>query len=682
MTLQICTPVKERRTFAYQADEPNTSQVNLLPTQASPHYNTVPVYVSSLNASQAGNGYKPYPTEGTRMVSLEGDLIHYSTHRAPSQNIAAPPIHVPLPRFDRQMVEAQRRIYETVWPHLAPKAWELFPAFCALYTQVKSFNLPNCLGARKTLSSGLNLHQWEQLLATYHDREICNFLRYGWPVGYHKPTPPTSTVENHQTAKAFPAHIQQFLKVELQHDAIVGPFPSKPFTPWTRESPLMTRPKKDSDNRRVIVDLSFPEGSAVNDGINIQSIYGVDTTYSLPSVQDLVAYIQAVKGTAWLWKADLSRAYRQLRVDPIDTPLLGVQFDGQIYVDLCPPFGCRSSSSACQRVSQAVVYLMAQEGFTVLAFLDDFAGCEMDRTKAEAAYACFIRLTTRLGLQLANDKCAPPATIMQWLGYDINAQTMIISIPQEKLKEVLAICQLWSAKKRASRQMIQSLLGKLIHLVNCVRHARKFTARILETLRYMNTNGKDWTTVNDEFKADIAWFRHYAEQANGVSLFAPVKEKIYIECDSSLTGGGANTDLAYYRWKYTKQHTDRYAAIHQLEAVNALVAYRTLCPSHETAGKCVVILTDNLSSSFALEYGRSKDRVLCACAREIWLEAAKADHDIQICHKSGALIPLADTLSRYDSDPEKAKLADQLIREKSLFKLDPKLNDYVFFNEI
>lgn len=298
--------------------------------------------------------------------------------------------------------------------HLKPK--NFFQRFCALYDGVKYYNLPNFLGAKKTLESGLNLPQWEKALATYHDNEICHFLRYGWPVGYHKTTPPSTTTQNHQSANAFPDHIQSFIDEELSHKAIVGPFPGDPFTPWTRASPIMTRPKKDSDKRRIIVDLSYPEGDAVNDGINISSIYGRDTTYSLPSVTDLVVHIKNAPETAWIWKADLSRAYRQLRVDPIDALLLALRFSGSKYIDLCPPFGCRSSSRACQRVSQAVTYLMAQKGFSVLAFLDDFAGCEQSKEKADAAYTYFLKLTESLGLRLAYAKCAPPATTMQWLG--------------------------------------------------------------------------------------------------------------------------------------------------------------------------------------------------------------------------------------------------------------------------
>lgn len=61
-------------------------------------------------------------------------------------------------------------------------------------------------------------------LMDYHDAEIYHFLRYGWPVGYHLPTPPTSVDQNHMSAVQHPTHVQHFIKTELSHNAVIGPF--------------------------------------------------------------------------------------------------------------------------------------------------------------------------------------------------------------------------------------------------------------------------------------------------------------------------------------------------------------------------------------------------------------------------------------------------------------------------
>lgn len=224
---------------------------------------------------------------------------------------------------------------------------EEYPDFCKTYSIIKSFNLPNVLGARLTLESGLNLAKWEAQLIDFHNREVCAFLRYGWPLGYSSPNPPTSTSKNHPSGLNHMDHVTKFIETELLHKAIVGPFSPPPFFPWTRNNPIMSRPKRDSTARRIIIDLTFPREEGVNQGIDIHSILGRDISYTLPNIWDLTTCLKNLGTEAWVWKADLQRAYRQLRVDPIDTPFFGMQALEGNYLDLCPSFGCRSSSATC-----------------------------------------------------------------------------------------------------------------------------------------------------------------------------------------------------------------------------------------------------------------------------------------------------------------------------------------------
>lgn len=117
-----------------------------------------------------------------------------------------------------------------------------------------------------------------------------------------------------------------------------------------------------------------------------------------------------------------------------------------------------------------------------------------------------------------------------------------------------------------------------------------------------------------------------------------------------------------------------------MEAVNILVAYRTLAHHDSHRPTSVLILTDNISSSAALMTGRTKDSVLGACARELWLEAAKHDDLITIEHRPGVSIPLADALSRMANDDSKAKYVTDTVAGRGLIFVPPMLTDYVFFD--
>ena len=49
-------------------------------------------------------------------------------------------------------------------------------------------------------------------------------------------------------------------------------------------SPFMTRPKPGAPHRRVIIDLSFPHGQAVNSNISKTQYLGTEFVLTLPSI--------------------------------------------------------------------------------------------------------------------------------------------------------------------------------------------------------------------------------------------------------------------------------------------------------------------------------------------------------------------------------------------------------------
>lgn len=222
-------------------------------------------------------------------------------------------------------------------------------------------------------------------------------------------------------------------------------------------------------------------------------------------------------------------------------------------------------------------------------------------------------------------------------------------------------------------------MGKLIHLTNGISHGRKFTSRLLASLRAMKN--RNWTTLSREASLDIRWFIEFAAISNGISFFGPSRPTYEIECDACLTGAGGHSSTHYYTWQYSPGHHDKYQAIHKLEAINLLVAYKTLAPENDSTKLHIQIYTDNISSAFAIMSGRTKDETLAACSRQMWLEAAWRDQTFTITHKPGAQIELADGLSRFHTDTAKRHLAETEIAARGLTELEPILSKYVFFHE-
>ena len=557
--------------------------------------------------------------------------------------------------------------FNRIWPVISGEKWGDYPEYARMYSQTRDTALPNFLATHTRVPSRLNIDSWNKYLKDYHDPLLIDMLTYGFPANYTAPSPPTPTYKNHKESHDYSVHIENYIKKEVSLGALLGPFPVPPFAPWAQCSPMMTREKSTPGERRIIVDMSHPKGASVNSGIRRREYLGLPHTYSLPAVSRVGDEIQKIGSGAFLWSVDVSRAYRQLRTDPLSTPLFGVVFGDLFFVDIALPFGCRSSGAACVRVTQAICNIMKQEGYTVLVYVDDFIGIEESRKLAMRAFKRIIELCNELGFELAPNKCIPPTRNTVWLGFAISSQHMTLSIPLEKLQAVLTECETWLKKHSTTRRALQRLVGRLVHISSCVKPGRKFISRILRALS--DSHPHSTTPVDDNLKKDVRWFHEYALASNGVYIIPPVHpESFLIECDSCLTEGGAFSPTHYYAERYTSAYMRALPTIHALEAANLVEAVYSLTFDAPEGG-VVHINTDNSAAAASLETGRCADPHLGMCARELWLIAAICNFTLIISHKPGKELVLADALSRAHLSPQANNIMNEQCRRLGLDRI-------------
>lgn len=555
---------------------------------------------------------------------------------------------------------------DRLWPRTVCD-WGKFNDFKAVYDVVRDSALPNYLLVRKPVRSGLNIGEWRKMLVGYGDRVLVDLLEFGWPADYTGNTIPKATLVNHSRDELSDEHISKFIQKELQMGGLLGPFNFMPFDTWFQTSPLMTRPKKNSDKKRIIVDLSYPRGNSVNSGIVKGFYQGFELSFSLPSISDLGRMMIDAGRGSFIWSVDLARAYRQIRTCPLSMPLLGFLHKGSYYVDVCPSFGCRTSALACARTTAAVIWMLEQEGVKAICYLDDFVGVAGSEVEAKRGYYLLLDILRRLGLEVSLDKCVPPARSLVWLGFLADAYCLEVTIPKDKLQEVINLCTLWLRKKLATRKQLQSVIGKLKHIARCIPAAECFFSRLLAFLRSLPYMGS--YIIPEGVFLDIRWFISFSEKFNGVCLLPTVEKKLWvIECDSSFKGGGAFSSTHYFAEEYVETVRNSTTNIAHLEALNIVHALMFLLPKSPHNFK-IQLNTDNMASQQVLSTGKGRDEILCACARSIWMFAALNCLDVVVIHKPGSSLILADALSRYFlSDRYKAK-ANRMVVDQNLTRI-------------
>ena len=83
--------------------------------------------------------------------------------------------------------------------------------------------------------------------------------------------------------------------------------------------------------------MSYPQGSSVNDGISTS-----DSSMVYASIEDATRFITTLERGSLLAEIDITNAFRLLPVHLSDCHLLGMHWEGQLFIDQQLPFGLRS----------------------------------------------------------------------------------------------------------------------------------------------------------------------------------------------------------------------------------------------------------------------------------------------------------------------------------------------------
>ena len=204
----------------------------------------------------------------------------------------------------------------------------------------------------------------------YFDQQLPDLIKLGFPLSFDRNLDLTSTSRNYPSAIQFIDHVDKYIQEELSYQAIISPFDEIPFK--MHISPFISRDNTGSNTRCTIIDLSWPKGASVNDGVLKDSYLGTDFQMHYPSVDTIIQQVITTGPAARIFKVDISRTFRHIHIDPGDIDLLELTHRDQLYVDLSLPFGFRLGAFFLQKISNVIHYIMQQKGYPYLQnYIDD-----------------------------------------------------------------------------------------------------------------------------------------------------------------------------------------------------------------------------------------------------------------------------------------------------------------------
>ena len=222
-----------------------------------------------------------------------------------------------------------------------------------------------------------------------------------------------------------------------------------------------------------MVDLSAPEGGSVNDGI-AQDLCSL----SYIGVEDAAWAILARGRNTLLAKVDIRSAYRNVTIHPDDRWLLGMSWDGSLFVDTVLPFRLRSAPKIFTAVVDAVEGIARRKGVKfVVHYLDDYLIIGAPHSE-ECGQSLAILLSTFswLGFPIATDKLEGPVPCLR---FELDSRSRV---PTEKLSELQVLIGTWQIKKSSTRRELESSVGKLAFASQVVRPGKTFLHRMFKLI--------------------------------------------------------------------------------------------------------------------------------------------------------------------------------------------------------
>ena len=87
---------------------------------------------------------------------------------------------------------------------------------------------PNFSGLQIPVKSSLNPDKFASYLKGYWDWQLPLFIKFGFPLDITPGAKLNSEEINHPSAEKFPTHVEHYIKEEIRHGALLGPFQTPP----------------------------------------------------------------------------------------------------------------------------------------------------------------------------------------------------------------------------------------------------------------------------------------------------------------------------------------------------------------------------------------------------------------------------------------------------------------------
>ena len=425
--------------------------------------------------------------------------------------------------------------------------------------------------------------------------------------------------------------ISNEVSILLSKSAIASISPSKDqFV-----SPIFDIPKKDSMNRRVILNLK-----TLNQFI-------IKSSFKLEGYEEITNMIR--KGDYFI-SIDLQDAYLMFLIHPFFWKYLCFDFLDTRYHYKVMPFGLTSAPRIFTKVFKTVLVFLRSRGLRICAWFDDII-LAADSKSLILEQLHFTKLILKsLGFIPHPEKSMfIPSQSIDHLGFIWDSVNFTISVPKDKVKDLKALCER-AISGLVKLRFLNKILGTIENFRIGFSYAALHYRGIQKDVATFISLDYDWDhciTLSETAKKDLKWWLNCPISLPPKPL-DPFLPNIILYTDSSETGWGSFSSEEKEASGFWSED-ESLLHINILETKAVILALRSL---FRKASNCsILVKTDNTTTvAYINNMGGVKNPSISDIIKEIYEFCIEKSIRIQASHLCGRLNSRADALSRRPRD--------------------------------
>ncbi|XP_056408500.1 uncharacterized protein LOC130311793 [Hyla sarda] len=362
----------------------------------------------------------------------------------------------------------------------------------------------------------------------------------------------------------------------------------------------------------------------------------------------------------WMVKIDLKDAYLTVPVHPSHHPYLQFLWKNQKWQFQSLPFGLSSAPWCFTKLLKPVVAMLRSRGVRLIIYLDDILIMAQTLHLINLHTQWTLSLFTNLGFLINTKKSVlTPSKEVEFLGFSINTQLALLSLPNRKLslirKEIPSILN----KKLICLRSLARIVGLLSASIQAIFPA-PLHYRALQRLKAQHLREglsySDQVTLNSDTEEELLWWLHHIQEWNGKAIFNFIPDHI-LESDASRLGWGARCGHLSTGGKWSEGEATLH--INCLELLAGFFALKSF--ARDKSHCCILLKMDNISAvQYINRLGGTKSKPLANIAKEIWHFCLDKNIVLKAEYLPGLSNIVADWNSRYLIDNSDWKLDHQI----------------------